>query len=139
MKQRKLGKGGPMVGEVGFGAVSIAGAFGPTDEATGHRTLARALELGVTHIDTALIYGPYLSGEIIGAFLRANPGAKAKFSIATKGGIRPEPRGVVNDRAYMSDCLEGSLKRLGVDHVDISLASSPLRYQTKVGYNGRIA
>jgi aryl-alcohol dehydrogenase-like predicted oxidoreductase len=79
MKQRQLGKGGPMVGEVGFGAMSLAGAFGPTDDATSRRTLARALDFGVTHIDTALIYGPYRSEEIIGAFLHDNPGAKAYF------------------------------------------------------------
>jgi aryl-alcohol dehydrogenase-like predicted oxidoreductase len=119
MKQRQLGAGGPLVGEVGFGAMSLAGAFGPTDDATGHRALAKALDLGVTHIDTALIYGPHRSEEIIGAFLRDNPAAKRKFSIATKGGIRPEPRGVVNDLNFMRECLEGSLKRLGVDHVDL--------------------
>jgi aryl-alcohol dehydrogenase-like predicted oxidoreductase len=119
MKQRQLGKGGPMVGEVGFGAMSIAGAFGPTDDATSHKALAKALDLGVTHIDTALIYGPYRSEEIIGAFLLANPAAKARFSIATKGGIRPDPRGVVNDAKFMRECLEGSLKRLGVEHVDL--------------------
>jgi aryl-alcohol dehydrogenase-like predicted oxidoreductase len=108
-----------MVGEVGFGAMSIAGAFGPTDDATGHKALAKALDLGVTHIDTALIYGPYRSEQIIGTFLRDNPGAKNRFSIATKGGIRPEPRGVLNDKAFLRECLESSLKRLGVEHVDL--------------------
>jgi aryl-alcohol dehydrogenase-like predicted oxidoreductase len=119
MKQRQFGKDGPMVGEVGLGAMSLVDAYGPTDEATGHRTLAKALELGVTHIDTALIYGPYRSEEIIGSFLRQNPAAKNRFSIATKGGIRPQPRGVLNDRTFLRECLEGSLKRLGVDHVDL--------------------
>jgi aryl-alcohol dehydrogenase-like predicted oxidoreductase len=119
MKQRQLGQGGPMVGEVGFGAMSLAGAFGPTDVETGHRTLAKALDLGVTHIDTALIYGPHLSEEIIGRFLKANPASRKQFSIGTKGGFRINPRGISNDRSFMRECLEGSLKRLGVEHVDL--------------------
>ena len=56
MKQRQLGKGGPMVGEIGLGAMSIGGFLGPTDAATSFRTLDKAIDLGVTHIDTALIY-----------------------------------------------------------------------------------
>lgn len=108
-----------MVGEIGFGAMSLAGAFGPTDEATGFRTLDNALEQGVTHIDTALIYGPHLSEEIVGRYLRANPAAKSRFSIGTKGGFRVNPRGISNERAFMRECLEGSLKRLGVEHVDL--------------------
>jgi aryl-alcohol dehydrogenase-like predicted oxidoreductase len=66
MKQRQLGKGGPMVGEMGFGAMSFGGIFGATDEATSHRALDVALDLGVTHIDTALIYGPHISEEVMG-------------------------------------------------------------------------
>jgi aryl-alcohol dehydrogenase-like predicted oxidoreductase len=119
MKRRTLGAGGPPVGEVGFGAMSLAGAFGPTDEAAGQRTLARALDEGVTHVDTALIYGPYLSEEIIGRYLKANPAARNTFSIATKGGIVPNPRGVDNKSGFLRECLEGSLKRLGVDRVDL--------------------
>ncbi len=119
MKQRQLGRGGPMVGEVGFGAMSLAGAFGPTDAAAGHRTLARALDEGVTHIDTALIYGPYVSEEIIGDFLRKNSAARRQFSIATKGGIVPDPRGIDNSPTFLRECLEGSLKRLGVERVDL--------------------
>ncbi len=119
MKQRQLGKGGPMVGEVGLGAMNLAGDYGPTDEKTGFKTLDKALELGVSHIDTALIYGPHLSEEIIGRYLRQNPVAKNWFSIATKGGFRINPRGVCNGRAFMRECLEGSLRRLGVDHVDL--------------------
>jgi aryl-alcohol dehydrogenase-like predicted oxidoreductase len=119
MKQRQLGRGGPMVGEIGFGAMSLAGAFGPTDDATGYKTLDKALDLGVTHIDTALIYGPYRSEEILGEYLRKNPSAKTRLSIATKGGIQPTPRAVINERKFMRECLESSLKRLGVDHVDL--------------------
>ncbi len=119
MQQRQLGKNGPSVGAVGFGAMSIAGAFGPTDEETAHKTLAKALDLGVTHIDTALIYGPHTSETIIGNFLKQNPSARSQFSIATKGGFRINPRGISNERQFLRECLEGSLKRLGVDHVDL--------------------
>lgn len=119
MRQRQLGKGGPMVGEVGFGAMSIAGAFGATDEATAHRTLDAALDRGVTHIDTALVYGPHTSETIIGNYLHKNPAARKRFSIATKGGFRINPRGISNEAGFVRECLEGSLRRLGVDHVDL--------------------
>jgi aryl-alcohol dehydrogenase-like predicted oxidoreductase len=119
MKQRQLGQGGPMVGEVGFGAMSLAGAFGPTDMATSHRTLDMALDKGVTHIDTALIYGPYTSETIIGDYLSKNPAAKKRFSIATKGGIVPNPRGIDNSATFLRESLEASLKRLCVDSVDL--------------------
>jgi aryl-alcohol dehydrogenase-like predicted oxidoreductase len=119
MKQRQLGKDGPLVGEVAFGAMSFGGIFGPTDIETSHRTLDKCLELGVTHLDTALIYGPHVSEDVIGAYLRKNPTAKKQFSIATKGGFRINPRGISNEAGFMRECLEGSLKRLGVDYVDL--------------------
>ena len=119
MKQRRLGQNGPLVGEVGFGTMSFAGFFGPADMETSHRALDRALELGVTHLDTALIYGPYVSEDWIGDYLRKNPAAKTRVSIATKGGINPSPRGFDNSKAFLRECLESSLQRLGVDHVDL--------------------
>ncbi|MBG1232189.1 aldo/keto reductase [Aestuariivirga litoralis] len=119
MKQRMLGKGGPMVGEVGFGAMSFGGIFGPTNVEESHKALDKALELGVTHIDTALIYGPHTSEEVLGAYLKKNPAARKQFSIATKGGIQTNPRAIINNDKFLRDCIEGSLKRLGVDHVDL--------------------
>ena len=119
MKQRQLGRGGPLVGEVGLGAMSFGGIFGTTDEATSHRALDKALDLGVTHIDTALIYGPLISEDVIGAYLKKNPTVKKRFSIATKGGFRINPRGISNEAGFLRECLEGSLRRLGVDHVDL--------------------
>jgi aryl-alcohol dehydrogenase-like predicted oxidoreductase len=119
MNQRQIGKGGPLVGEVGFGAMSFGGIFGPADKATSFATLNAALETGTTHIDTALIYGPHISEEVIGEWLRANPGARQKLHIATKGGIQINPRSFNNNAAFMRECLEGSLKRLGVDCIDL--------------------
>ncbi len=119
MKQRRLGNGGPMVGEMGFGAMSFGGIFGATDEATSHRTLDAALDLGVTHIDTALIYGPLISEDVIGNYLKKKRGARNRLSIATKGGFRINPRGISNEAGFMRECLESSLRRLGVEHVDV--------------------
>jgi aryl-alcohol dehydrogenase-like predicted oxidoreductase len=119
MKQRQLGKDGPMVGEVGFGAMSFGGIFGFTDETTSHRTLDAALDLGVTHLDTALIYGPLISENVIGHYLEKNPSARKRFSIATKGGFRINPRGISNEAAFMRECLESSLRRLRCDYIDL--------------------
>jgi aryl-alcohol dehydrogenase-like predicted oxidoreductase len=117
MQQRKLGADGPLVGAIALGCMSFGGAYGETDEAESHRTLARALELGVTYLDTANIYGSGRAEEVIGSFLK---GKKGDFRIATKAGIKVgPPRGFDNDPAYLRECLEGSLKRLGLDHVDL--------------------
>ena len=119
MKQRQLGAGGPMVGEIGFGAMSLAGTSGETDVATSHRTLDLAQDIGVNFIDTALIYGPYISETVIGDYLKKNPNAKQRFVIATKGGIVPNPRGVDNSKKYLTECLNSSLQRLGLESVDL--------------------
>lgn len=117
MQQRKLGADGPLVGAIALGCMSFGGFYGETDEAESHRTLARALDLGVTHLDTSNIYGAGRSEEVIGSFLK---GKKGSFTIATKAGIKVgPPRGFDNDPAYLRKCLEGSLKRLGIDHVDL--------------------
>jgi aryl-alcohol dehydrogenase-like predicted oxidoreductase len=108
-----------MIGEVGFGAMSFGGIFGATVESTSHLALDKALELGVTHLDTALIYGPHISEEVMGTYFRNNPNAKKRFSVATKGGFRINPRGVSNEASFLRECLEGSLRRLGLDHVDL--------------------
>lgn len=118
MEQRQLGQNGPMVGAIGHGCMSFAGFYGATDEAESRRTLAAAYEQGVTHLDTALIYGNGLSEEIIGRFLKDHP--DHKFSIASKGGIVLQPkRHFDNSEAKLREQLEGSLKRLGVDHIDL--------------------
>jgi aryl-alcohol dehydrogenase-like predicted oxidoreductase len=119
MKQRQLGQDGPMVGEVGLGAMSFAGTSGETDAATSHRTLDAALDKGVNFIDTALIYGPYISETVIGEYFKLNPSAKKRFVLATKGGIVPNPRGVDNSTRFLTECLDGSLQRLGLECIDL--------------------
>lgn len=116
MQQRNLYKDGPKVGAIGFGAMSFGGMFGATDKATSFKTLDKCAELGVTHIDTALIYGPYVSEEYIGDYLkdRKNP-----FSIATKGAFNPDTREIDNSEKFLRESLEGSLQRLGLDYIDL--------------------
>jgi aryl-alcohol dehydrogenase-like predicted oxidoreductase len=117
MQKRKLGQDGPMVGRIGLGCMSFGGMYGPTDEAESHATLKRALDIGVDHLDTAFVYGEGVSETVIGTFLKSNPGT---FTIATKGGITfGPPRGVDNSPDYLRSCLETSLRRLGVDHVEL--------------------
>ena len=120
MKQRTIGANGPRVGAIGFGAMSIVGAYGPTDEATSFRALERAVALGVTHIDTARVYGLGRSEELIARFMKANPGHG--FVLATKGGMYTSPDGVRhfdNSKVVLREHLEGSLARLGIDSVPL--------------------
>lgn len=117
MQQRRLGKDGPLVGAVGLGCWSFAGSYGAATVEECHATLAAALELGVTHLDTSNRYGDGISEEIIGAFIKHHPG---RFSIATKGGIISKPvRRFDNSPEHLRAELEGSLRRLGVEHVDL--------------------
>ena len=116
MKQRRLGAQGPLVSAIGLGCMSFAGAFGETDEATSHRCLDAALDGGITFFDTANVYGMGRSEQVLGSWLRSR---KAQVHIATKGGIVREARRCNNDPAHLRAELDGSLQRLGVDHVSL--------------------
>lgn len=120
MNKRPLGKNGPLISPVGLGCWSFAGAYGPTDETESHVTLTKALDLGVDFLDTANVYGAGVSEQVIGSFITKNPN---KFKIATKGGIQRAPgsteRVFNNSSSYLRECLEKSLKNLGVEHVDL--------------------
>lgn len=118
VQTRQLGHGGPRVGAIGLGCWSFAGAYGATDTATSHDTLARALDLGIDFVDTANVYGNGVSEQTIGSFLKTHP---HRFTIATKGGIRRDPetnvRSFDNGEAHLREALENSLRHLGVEHV----------------------
>lgn len=120
MEKRQLGEGGPLVGAMGLGCWSFAGAYGPTDMSGSHRTLARALDLGIDFLDTANVYGNGVSEEVIGAFIKDHPG---RFKIATKGGIMRPPgttkRTFDNSPDHLREALDASLRRLGIDYVDL--------------------
>jgi aryl-alcohol dehydrogenase-like predicted oxidoreductase len=123
MKTRSLGKNGPQVHPVGIGAMSFSNFYGPTNEAESHAILDAAMDAGVTHIDTANVYGMGTSETVIGSYLAAHADAKDHFTIATKGGITRNPDGpgniFDNSAQHLEAELEGSLKRLGVDAVDL--------------------
>jgi aryl-alcohol dehydrogenase-like predicted oxidoreductase len=96
-------------------------AYGPGDEASGIKTIHRALELGVTFLDTAEAYGPYKNEELVG---RAIAGNRDKFEIATKFGFAIDPgnptsRGTDGTPENAKRVAEASLKRLGIDHIDL--------------------
>src|SRR5437762_4881607 len=85
LKQRQLGRGGPEVSALGLGCMGMSFAYGPVDDEESARTLHRALDLGVTLLDTADMYGAGHNEELIGRVLK---GRRDEFVLATKFGIR---------------------------------------------------
>jgi len=119
MKQRQLGAGGPMIGAVGLGCMSFAGFYGPATQDDADAVLARAAELGITHLDTANVYGNGRSEEMMGRYFGGKPG---NFTIATKAAVSRDAdgnRSFCNEADYVRAELEGSLTRLGLDRVDL--------------------
>ncbi len=130
MKNAHLGR--LEVSRIGLGAMTMAGTYtseGGLDNAESIRTIHRALDLGVTHIDTAEIYGPFLSEEIVGEAVK---GRRDEVVIATKFGLVSHSRGGTrfadSTPANVKTAVEGSLRRLGTDHID-------LYYQHRVDRN----
>lgn len=112
MRQRKIGQ--HSVGEIGLGAMSFGGMFGPTDEATSLACLDAALDAGINFIDTANIYGMGVSEQIIGKWGRRG------IVLATKCGIVSGPtRSADNTEPYIREQLEQSLRRLNRDHIEL--------------------
>jgi aryl-alcohol dehydrogenase-like predicted oxidoreductase len=120
MQQRALGRGGPMVSAIGLGCMGMSEFYGPRDEAESIATIHRALDIGVNFLDTADVYGPYTNEELVGRAIR---GRRDEVVLATKFGIvrtsDPMARGVNGRPEYVRACCEASLKRLGVDHIDL--------------------
>jgi aryl-alcohol dehydrogenase-like predicted oxidoreductase len=119
MKQRALGKQGLIVSAQGLGCMGMSFAYGEADEAESIATLHRALELGVNFFDTAEVYGPYTNEELLG---RAFKGRRSEAIIATKFGfdIRDGANvGVTSDPAQIRAKVEGSLRRLDTDYIDL--------------------
>ena len=121
MQTGKLGKNGPTVSALGLGCMGMSFAYGPADEGESLRVLHRYLELGGNFLDTAEIYGPFKNEELVGRFLREVP--RDRVVVATKFGFRIDPdgtrRGVDSSPANIRRAVEGSLKRLGIDIIDL--------------------
>lgn len=119
MKMRKLGRNGPEVSAVGLGCMGMSAFYGGSDEAQSIAVIHRALDLGVTLFDTAEMYGPHTNEVLVGKALKDR---RDKAFIATKFGINRQPDGsAVTDGspANVRRAVEGSLSRLGVDHIDL--------------------
>jgi aryl-alcohol dehydrogenase-like predicted oxidoreductase len=120
MEIRKLGTQGLAVPAIGLGCMGMSDFYGPTDEAESVATLHRALALGVTFLDTADMYGPFKNEELLG---RALAGKRNQVVLATKFGNRRGPDGaflgVCGTPDYVRQACDASLKRLGVEVIDL--------------------
>src|SRR5437773_5810949 len=121
MKQRKLGRGGPIVSAVGLGCMGMSEFYGHHDDAESLATIDRAIDLGITFFDTADIYGPHTNEQLLGRGIR---GKRHRVVIATKFGILRDPdtpgfRGINGKPEYVKQACEASLRRLGVDCIDL--------------------
>ena len=117
--RRKLGKTGPEVSAIGLGCMSLSGVYGTSDDEAGVRLIHRAIELGIDHFDSSDMYGWGQNEELLG---RALKGRREGIVIASKFGQTRQPggaNGVDGSPAYISQACEASLKRLGVDVIDL--------------------
>jgi len=121
MKKRQLGTNGPEVSEIGLGCMGMSAFYGSTDEGEAVRTIHRALDLGCNFLDTSDMYGPHTNERLLGGALEDR---RDEVFLATKFGIKlemtdPPRRAIDGSPAYVREACEGSLERLGVEHIDL--------------------
>jgi aryl-alcohol dehydrogenase-like predicted oxidoreductase len=117
--KRRIGKDGPEVTAIGLGCMSLSGVYGPSDDAAGVELVQKAIDLGVDHLDSSDMYGWGQNEELLG---RALKGRRNRVMLATKFGQTQRPggaNGVDGRPEYVQQACEASLKRLGVDHIDL--------------------
>jgi aryl-alcohol dehydrogenase-like predicted oxidoreductase len=118
-ERRRLGKAGPEVSAIGLGCMSLSGVYGTSDDEDGTRLIHRAIELGIDHFDSSDMYGWGQNEELLG---RALKGRRNGVVIASKFGQTRQPggaNGVDGSPAYIAQACDASLKRLGVDVIDL--------------------
>ena len=120
MDTRAIGKQGLVVSAIGLGCMGMSEFYGPADEGESIATIHRALDLGVTLLDTADMYGPFTNEVLVGKAIRDR---RDRVVLATKFGNQRNPDGSwigINGRPeYVRSCCDASLQRLGVDHIDL--------------------
>ncbi|HEX3518999.1 MAG TPA: aldo/keto reductase [Solirubrobacteraceae bacterium] len=124
MKKRTLGPDGPEVSAIGLGCMGMSAFYGSTDEQESVRTIHRALDLGCNFLDTSDMYGPHTNERLVGGAIAER---REEVFLASKFGIRLEPgegggpakRSIDGSPAYVKAACEGSLQRLGVEHIDL--------------------
>jgi aryl-alcohol dehydrogenase-like predicted oxidoreductase len=122
MKTRTLGPHGPEVSQIGLGCMGMSAFYGTADEGEARATIARALELGCNFLDTSDMYGPYTNEELLGSAIAKQ---RDEVFLASKFGIKLVEEGNLIDRVidgspeYVRAACDASLKRLGMDHIDL--------------------
>ena len=119
LPKRRLGRQGLEVSALGLGCMGMSQAYGAADEKESLATIHRALDLGVTFFDTAEVYGPFVNEELVG---RALGPRRKDVVVATKFGFRivdGKQSGIDSRPGHVREALEGSLRRLGTDYVDL--------------------
>jgi len=121
MQQRKLGRQGLEVSILGLGCMGMSYAYGHPDDAESLRVLDRALELGINFWDTAEMYGPFANEELLGRALKGKPRRNVVIAtkFAWKFGPKGEQIGLDGTPAHIRESVEGSLRRLGTDYIDL--------------------
>lgn len=121
MQRRRIGSQGPEVSAIGLGCMGMSEFYGPRDDAESLATIRHALDCGINLLDTADMYGPYVNEELVGKAIR---GCRDEVVLATKFGFvrdpaDPDKRVVDGSPARVREACEASLRRLGVDAIDL--------------------